>query len=114
MKILLVNTFDRGGAANACLRLQEGLLNDGLDTNVLLKFKEKQNLKAFQLKQSKKNKYQRLKQYFIDIIKHLADVDVRIEHVSEYKTLHHNLLLKDSSKKLINIYMIFSINKIEL
>ena len=45
------------------------------------------------------------KQYFIDIIKHLCNVEVRIEHAQEYRTLHHNLILKDTSKKLINIYI---------
>lgn len=45
------------------------------------------------------------KQYFIDIIKHLTNVNVRIENVVEHKTLHHNLILKDSSKRFINVYI---------
>jgi len=40
MKILIVNSFDRGGAANACLRLHKGLLDVGIDSSVLLQHKE--------------------------------------------------------------------------
>lgn len=36
MKILHVNTLDRGGAANACLRLHGALLRKGVDSNVLI------------------------------------------------------------------------------
>ncbi|RIA10277.1 glycosyltransferase involved in cell wall biosynthesis [Flavobacteriaceae bacterium MAR_2010_72] len=39
MKVLIVNTYDRGGAANACMRLHQGLLNQGIDSRVLLKEK---------------------------------------------------------------------------
>lgn len=37
MKLLLVNTYPRGGAANACLRLHEGLLKIGVDSQLLLR-----------------------------------------------------------------------------
>jgi len=36
---LLINTFDKGGAAKACLRLHEGLLREGINSKVLLKAK---------------------------------------------------------------------------
>jgi glycosyltransferase involved in cell wall biosynthesis len=39
MNILLINTFDFGGAAKACLRLQEGLLAENPNTKLLLKRK---------------------------------------------------------------------------
>jgi glycosyltransferase involved in cell wall biosynthesis len=39
MKILHINTNDRGGAAIACLRLHEGLLNMQIDSKVLLREK---------------------------------------------------------------------------
>ena len=39
MKILLVNTYDRGGAAIACLRLHSGLLQEGIDSQLLLRNK---------------------------------------------------------------------------
>lgn len=41
MKILIVNTYDRGGAANSCKRLHLGLLLKGMDSKVLLKSKQK-------------------------------------------------------------------------
>ncbi|WP_176132747.1 glycosyltransferase [Salegentibacter holothuriorum] len=40
MKVLIVNTFDRGGAANACKRLHLGLLEAGVESKVLLKNKQ--------------------------------------------------------------------------
>jgi len=43
MKILHINTYDFGGAANACLRLHEGLLNSGIDSKVLLLHKINNN-----------------------------------------------------------------------
>ncbi len=59
MKILLVNTYDKGGAANACLRLHDGLLLKGVDSKVLLLRKEQSIQQTFQLKQPKPS---RLKQ----------------------------------------------------
>jgi len=44
MKILHINTSDQGGAANACLRLHEGLLNSGIDSKVLVRYKSNNNL----------------------------------------------------------------------
>jgi len=37
LKILLINTFNQGGAAQACIRLHHGLLNSKINTNLLLK-----------------------------------------------------------------------------
>ncbi|SDB64964.1 Glycosyltransferase involved in cell wall bisynthesis [Flavobacteriaceae bacterium MAR_2010_188] len=37
MKPLLINTFDVGGAANACIRLHKGLMNNNIDSKVLVK-----------------------------------------------------------------------------
>lgn len=39
MKILIVNTQDFGGAAKACIRLHKGLLEENLDSKLLLKYK---------------------------------------------------------------------------
>ena len=41
MKILIVNTYSQGGAANACIRLHEGLLNIGVDSKLLFRVKLK-------------------------------------------------------------------------
>jgi len=43
MKILLVNTFSTGGAAKACIRLHLGLLDRGIDSNLLLLVNSKEN-----------------------------------------------------------------------
>lgn len=39
MKVLLINTYDSGGAANSCLRLHIGLLEQELESKLLLKYK---------------------------------------------------------------------------
>ncbi len=41
MNILLINTYDRGGAANSCIRLHNGLLKQGVNSNLLLLHKAK-------------------------------------------------------------------------
>ena len=43
MKILHINTSDCGGAANACLRLHEGMINSGIDSKVLVMHKTSNN-----------------------------------------------------------------------
>lgn len=48
LKVLLVNTYDRGGAANSCKRLHRGLLEKNIDCNLLLRFKVDQEQKSFQ------------------------------------------------------------------
>lgn len=50
MKVLLVNTVDRGGAANACLRLHEGLIKHKVNADVLLLKKTKHNAHYYQYK----------------------------------------------------------------
>jgi len=44
MKPLLINTADRGGAAKACLRLHEGLLQQNIKSKVLLRNKTNSNV----------------------------------------------------------------------
>lgn len=41
MKVLLVNSYDVGGAAKACIRLHEGLIEKGIGTNILFKASQK-------------------------------------------------------------------------
>lgn len=41
MKVLLINTHDRGGAGNACLRLHQGLLQSGIQSRIALKIRTK-------------------------------------------------------------------------
>lgn len=61
MKILIINAFDRGGAANACLRLHEGLLSEDIDSFVLLKNKQKNtpNTEVAKQKKNQKSKFQK-------------------------------------------------------
>ncbi len=40
MKVLLINSFDKGGAANSCKRLHFGLLSKNIESEVLLKSKQ--------------------------------------------------------------------------
>jgi hypothetical protein len=47
LKVLHVCTFDRGGAANACVRLHVGLLDEGLDSKLLVKQLSKNLPQAF-------------------------------------------------------------------
>jgi len=67
MKILIVNTYDSGGAANACLRLHEGLLQVGVDSKALIKRKEKPLPQTFKFQKTynRINKFQILKEKVI-------------------------------------------------
>lgn len=44
MKILSINTLSNGGAAKACIRLHQGLLQEGIDTKLLFKNKTVNNI----------------------------------------------------------------------
>lgn len=44
MKVLHISTYDRGGAANAAIRLHLGLLEEGVDSKLLTLFKTKNNI----------------------------------------------------------------------
>ena len=46
MKILLVNTYDRGGAANSCKRLHLGLIQQGMASKLLLRFQQNHGLQS--------------------------------------------------------------------
>ena len=63
MKVLLVNSYDNGGAAKACIRLHKALLNQNVESKLLFKNKQKylpfseefktiptQKIKAFRIK----------------------------------------------------------------
>lgn len=47
MEILLINTYDRGGAAKACLRLHNGLIKSDIHSSVLVLKKINPGLKVF-------------------------------------------------------------------
>jgi glycosyltransferase involved in cell wall biosynthesis len=54
MKVLVVNTYDKGGAANSCKRLHLGFLFEGITSNVLLRFKQNNWPKSVCFKQAQK------------------------------------------------------------
>lgn len=73
MNILIVNTYDKGGAAKACLRLHEGLLNENIDASILLQNKKSNIPKAHTLnpKQKKRSTTQKFQNKFLRILKEL-------------------------------------------
>ena len=44
MKVLHINTYNTGGAAKAALRLHQGLLNEGIDSDFMVLYKTKNNI----------------------------------------------------------------------
>lgn len=85
MNILLVNTYDRGGAANACFRLHEGLLRRGINSKVLVKKKEKNCLNTLSITKNE------LKYGFL---KRKAKAVKRILNIGEEQSLDAILLKK--------------------
>jgi glycosyltransferase involved in cell wall biosynthesis len=74
MKILHINTSDQGGAANACLRLHNGLLNIGIDSKVLVKIKTKNIPYVYVYESDIKTSisiFARIKRKFLRILKEL-------------------------------------------
>lgn len=86
MKPLLVNTYDSGGAANACLRLQKGLLVSGVKVTTLVKEKRKKHVVPvieFRIRfwDSLKNKLQNKNtvKNTIEFIDYISQRDSRLE-----------------------------------
>jgi glycosyltransferase involved in cell wall biosynthesis len=73
MKILIVNTYDRGGAANACIRLHEGLLEIGLSSKLLVLHKSRNITHSYQFdtpkKKAKKTIFSRVLNRFLSILR---------------------------------------------
>jgi hypothetical protein len=69
MKILLVNTYDNGGAANACIRLHQGLLNQGVASKLLLLHKTKDIEKSYLFKKNPETN-NRSRSYYFKRIQH--------------------------------------------
>ncbi len=90
MNVLLINTYDRGGAANACKRLHLALLNQEVDSKVLLKFQQNNWPKSSIFSQPISNPtiFQKLKNKLNWILKKLkiysprSQKDVNTEFVS--------------------------------
>ena len=71
MKLLVINTYDKGGAAKACLRLYEGLLNEDIDASILLRSKTLNALNAYTLgpKQKQRTTIQKIQGKVTRILK---------------------------------------------
>ena len=67
MKILHINTLDRGGAANACLRLNEELNRQGVESNVLVlnATKKKENVHIYNYWEGVGSRFKSLKKSLI-------------------------------------------------
>ncbi len=95
MNVLIVNTYDVGGAANACLRLHQGLLHEGVDASVLLKEKRKTNYNTYQFKPEviKLSRWQKLKNKLKSLLNSIS--------VSKHTpVLTKSAFLKDRAKEL--------------
>jgi glycosyltransferase involved in cell wall biosynthesis len=64
MKVLLVNTYDRGGASNSCIRLHQGLLEQGIDSKLLLLHKTKDIEKSYLFKNNPETISRSMSYYF--------------------------------------------------
>lgn len=96
MKVLLVNSYDIGGAANSCYRLHQGLMKEGVESNVLLalRYKNWQNSIVCQKTKIEPSKKIKIKAKLIRILK-------EFKLYKEKKTIHENdLFLRNRPKGL--------------
>ncbi|WP_158838009.1 glycosyltransferase [Polaribacter sp. L3A8] len=88
MKVLLVNTYDRGGAANACIRLHKGLLQEGMESNVLLRTASKNIPFTYVAspidKQVKHSIYKKIKLKATKILKELKLLKVKPQKTNKF------------------------------
>ncbi|GAA4883851.1 hypothetical protein GCM10023311_02650 [Flaviramulus aquimarinus] len=92
MKILIVNTYDYGGAANACLRLHDGLLKSGVDSKVILMQKSNRIPKTYLVQPKQKTLFQKVKKLFR---KSLIELKIK-----KKKTSKEEAFVKHRSSKL--------------
>ena len=90
MKILIVNSHDIGGAANACLRLHEGLIGEGIESNVLLRNKARSIGNTYQFEAIKKKD---------SLVKRIINKLKRVLKISDGST-KENDFIKGRSPKL--------------
>ena len=89
MKILLVNTYDKGGAARACIKLHLALLDNGIDSTLLLKHKTQDIPNAYELNHTDSL----LKMNLLKLMALFSKVLTKIRQ-SFYKTFKERFLLK--------------------
>lgn len=91
MKVLIVNTYDKGGAANSCKRLHLGLLLEGISSKVLLKFKQNNWPNSFCFKQPQKK------------ISPLDKVENKVKRIlKEFKLYNPRDEVKDKKQSFLN------------
>ncbi|AWM13031.1 hypothetical protein DI487_03570 [Flavobacterium sediminis] len=99
MKILHINTYDKGGAATACRRIHLGLLEQGIDSKVLYLKKTKEVKETYQFPHPKKSFsekiIEKLKRKFFpkqDILKKFRDqIEIFSYPDSKYDITQHPL-----------------------
>lgn len=87
MRVLLVNTMDGGGAANACLRLHDGLVNNQIESGVLFFIKSKKNINYYQFSKpiKKKTKLDRIRRRVKSKLKWLGVLSMRSLSNSDFQ-----------------------------
>ncbi|MCS6796376.1 MAG: hypothetical protein NZ516_10495, partial [Raineya sp.] len=88
MKVLHINTYDTGGAATACLRLHQGLLQMGVDSKVLLKHKTRSIHNTFQFEPLPPTFFQKLYNKFVRIGKELKIIPLYSKREKKELVLH--------------------------
>lgn len=105
MRILHISTFDRGGAGIAAIRLHEGLLKLGVESNILFKYKSREDIpKSYYIKEykrggglllkfSRRNKYKKLVEkrnsYYEGYSLHWGDDLIKgFPEISEYNIIN--------------------------
>ena len=97
MRVLIVNTYDKGGAANSCKRLHLGLLLEGITSNVLIRFKQNNwfNSVCFKQPQKKLTRFDKVKNKVKRILK-----EFKLYHTIDASKREEQLFLRQRDKGL--------------
>lgn len=90
MKILLINAFDKGGAANSCKRLHLGLLSKKINSKVLLKSKQNNWLNSFNFVQ------------FTESISKIERLEKKIKRILKKYKVYSLVKRKDEAQEFLN------------
>ncbi|SCX92174.1 Glycosyltransferase involved in cell wall bisynthesis [Nonlabens sp. Hel1_33_55] len=125
MNVLIINTYSHGGAANACIRLHEGLLDSGVNSKLLFKVKLKNVRESYSFQETQipypvfKRKYykwryiildllpQRFRKYFLSQEYYLKQRPSNLEHFSFPTSnfdLTRNILYEEAD--IINLHWV--------
>ena len=106
MKILLVNSYDRGGAANACIRLHDGLIRTKIDSKALLIDKSYRTKELYSYHENHRSNSVSVKKSFSYILKRKIKkilIEFKIlkkSVVYDKERLKNELFLNQRNKKL--------------